>query len=69
MAKALGDAKNESIRGFNCSRNIRKYYQAGGDQIDQYMDIVIGDNHVEKQVKVYDTTFMGRCIKRTLKKI
>lgn len=64
MAKSLTDHGNEIRRGFTCSRNIEKIRSYGSNQLDQYLDLIIGDNYIEKQKKIYDTQYLGECIKR-----
>jgi len=67
MAKALGDKKNESIRGFTTSRNIAKIYSAGGDTLSQLDDLLIPDD-VDIQKYEYEVPFAGKCVRTVITK-
>lgn len=60
MGKALADLKGEAVRGYNCSRNIVKYYKAGSNSLSDYEDIIVPTEGIVKTSQ-YDVPFMGRC--------
>jgi len=63
MAKAFSDARIESTRVYNCSRGIAKIYNAGGNSIRQYLDMIIPTVDIVKQERVeYDAHYLGRCL-------
>jgi hypothetical protein len=60
MAKTLADAKDETVRGYNCSRNIRRPYYAGSNTLNTHYDLILPDaSHIEK--KQYNTPYLGIC--------
>jgi len=62
MAKALSNAKFGTTRVYNASRNIKKIYSAGGNTIDQYLNLIEPDDNVEKRERVeYDAPYLGKC--------
>lgn len=67
MAKAIRDHKNEAIRGYSCSRNIKKIYVAGDNSLSKYTDLVVDPVDFKKDVE-YETIFLGKCKKSTYKK-
>jgi len=63
MAKALTDPKNETTRGYNCSRNIDKTLSYGGNTLDTYKTLIIPTDIVEKKVvSEYDVPYLGKCL-------
>jgi len=60
MGKALGDFKNETRRGYNTSRNIKKIRSAGGNTLSLYEDMIVPTGSVEN--KEYVVPFLGRCV-------
>lgn len=63
MGKTLTDEKNETTRGYNCSRNIRKPTSAGGNTLDQYTDMIIPTELiVDEEKKEYDVPYLGKCL-------
>ena len=62
MGKALGDSKNEAVRGYNCSRNIKKIYNAGSNSLHNYLDMIIDENDFSLST-TYDTQYLGQCTK------
>ena len=70
MAKTLGSANNASIRGFNCSRNIKKGTSIGFNSVDEYTAMSIPTTDVEKiDERVYDVPYLGQCQLRKFRKI
>jgi hypothetical protein len=63
MGKALTDPKNETTRGYNCSRNIKKITSAGGNSVNQFLEHIIPDNIAKKEVVSYNVPYMGQVIK------
>jgi len=62
MAKALGESKNEAIRGYSCSRNIAKVTSVGGNTLDHYSGMIIPtDNIASVENSVYDVPYLGLC--------
>jgi hypothetical protein len=67
MAKALYDFKNEAVRGYNCSRNIKKIYSAGGNSLSGYTDLIVPtDGIADLEESEYNVPYLGRCIKTKL---
>jgi len=60
MGKALGSAKNEAVRGYNCSRNIDKPYSYGSNTVDAYADMILSPGDVVQQ-KVFEVPYFGSC--------
>jgi len=70
MAKALGDARYETIRGFNCSRNIKKTSSIGFNSVDEYTAMRIPTDGVVKMDEArYDVKYLGECYHQKLRKI
>jgi len=69
MAKSFKDEKNEAIRGYNSSRNIKKIYCAGGNSLNQYTNMIIPtDNVAQIDKSEYDVPYMGKCLHTIIKK-
>jgi hypothetical protein len=63
MAKALTDEKNETTRGYTCSRNIKKIFSASGNTLCGYTDMIIPTTDVvNSEKKVYDVPYLGKCV-------
>jgi len=71
MGKTLRDEKNETTRGYNCSRNVRKPYHAGSNSLNQYTDLIVPDDNIAlEQKKEYDVPYLGKCLHtRIIKKL
>jgi len=67
MAKALGNEQYTTIRGYTCSRNIKKITTAGSNLITHYSDLIVPTQNIaiEKTMQ-YNVPYMGTC---TFKKI
>ncbi len=62
MAKALTDEKYETARGYNCSRNIKKFSTIGSNLLSQYEDLILPVNNIAKIEKaMYDVPYLGTC--------
>lgn len=62
MAKALKDKKNEAERGYNCSRNIKKFYSVGGNSLSDYSDLIIPTEHIaDIKESTYNVKILGMC--------
>jgi hypothetical protein len=62
MAKSVDDSRYTNTRGYTCSRNIKKIYSTGGNQIDQYYDMILPDVNSLCKVSNYDTMYFGSCV-------
>jgi len=63
MGKTLKDEKNETTRGYNCSRNIKRYTSAGCNSLDKYSDMIIPTVNIESEEKrEYDVPYLGKCL-------
>lgn len=60
MAKAIGDEKYETTRGYNCSRNIKKIRSAGSNAFDYYDTLVDVDNSTI-ETNSFEVPFLGAC--------
>jgi len=60
MAKSFKDEPDIRGRGYNCSRSINKVFNAGGNALSNYLDLIIPDGDVQS-VATYDTLWLGRC--------
>jgi len=70
MAKALGDSKNETTRGYNCSRNIKQPFSAGSNSLDQYTNMIIPtEGIVDTKKREYDVPYLGKCLYTKITKI
>jgi len=62
MAKALGDTRYASHRGYTCSRNIKKISVAGSNLVSQYSDLIIPTEGIAKvETGAYNVPYMGTC--------
>lgn len=61
MGKALGDPKFKARRAYNCSRNINKIYDAGGNTHDSWKSMIIPDDAVGVDVAEYKVPYLGTC--------
>lgn len=62
MAKALGDTRYESTRGYNTSRNIKKISSHGGNTLSIYShELIPTDNIDNYQQSEYDVPYLGVC--------
>jgi len=69
MGKSFIDEKNETTRGYNCSRNIRKPYQAGSNSLAEYSDLIVPtDNLANVEKREYDVPYLGKCLYTRLTK-
>jgi len=63
MGKSLNDEKNETTRGYNCSRNIRKPYRQGSNTLNTYKDMIIPtEGIVDEEKREYDVPYLGKCL-------
>jgi len=70
MGKAFSDEENETTRGYNCSRNIRKPYGAGSNTLCGYSDLIIPTEDIAKSEKrEYDVPYLGKCLYTRITKI
>jgi len=68
LGKSLVDFKNETTRGYSCSRNIDKIRSASGNSLSGYADLFIPTyGHV--QSGSYDVPFLGKCHYKKITKI
>jgi len=62
MAKALGDTRYATKRGYTCSRNIEKITSAGGNTLSHYSDMIIPTEKVaDIENREYDVPYLGLC--------
>lgn len=62
MAKAIGDNRYKTERGYTCSRNIKTPTSYGSNSFDEYMDMIIPEDIVEKNPpRIYDVPYLGAC--------
>lgn len=71
MAKALSDEKYGAIRGYNCSRNIKKVTTYGSNSLSSYASLIIPtENVAEIEEASYDVPYLGTCsFKKITKKL
>ena len=69
MAKSLCDSRYESIRGYSCSRNIKKGTSLGFNSTDEYTAMSIPQNVVQYENVVYPVPYLGDCAHLKLRKI
>lgn len=67
MSKALTDPKYETVRGYNCSRNIKKFRSFGSNTLNEYEDMIIPTSNVANVEKAtYDVPYLGTCSYRKI---
>lgn len=69
MAKALVDSRYETLRGYRCSRNIKKGTSLGFNTVDEYTDMTVPKNVAVLDSGVYDVKYLGQCAYQKLKLI
>lgn len=69
MAKSLESTKNETRRGYNCSRNIDKTTETGDNQFDDVEDYILDGTEIPYKSGEYDTMYFGNCNFTYYKKI
>jgi len=70
MAKALGNSKLATKRGYTCSRGIDKISIASGNTIAEYLDEIVFHSLdiAEEKKSEYDVPYLGRCRLSVIKK-
>lgn len=62
LSKSFEDARYETTRGYNCSRNIEPYRYAKGDTLSDSLDYLTPtENLVSIEEKSYDVPYLGEC--------
>jgi len=66
MAKAIGDNKLETIRGYNCSRNIKKTTSYGANGFHSELSDYLPCGKVDIQETKYKVPFLGTCVHKKI---
>lgn len=69
MGKSFENYDNETGRTYTCSRNIKRPTAYGSNSLDEYTDLIIPEQVDVLKNEEYDVPYLGKCIKRVIKKI
>lgn len=62
LAKSFEDSRYETVRGYNCSRNIEKFREAKGSAVYNELETLTPDQElVEVKESKYTVPYMGEC--------
>lgn len=62
MAKSFEDQEYECLRGYNCSRNIKKIRSAGSHSFSLAHDLIIPNEFVvDEENREYNVPYLGTC--------